>query len=449
MKKIYTEPANYLKRNQEKIIAYIAFIVAALLCGVVAVATARVFTYFEKSYLDYFYKNKLYVLIASPFFFWLASYLVLKFSPFSGGSGIPQVIKAVELSRHESDQSFLKLNSLRGSCVKIVSAVFGLMGGASIGREGPTAQISASIFQAVALRFAKFSPHVRQADFLTAGASAGIAAAFNAPLAGIVFAFEEIALNHFIGIKNFVLIAIIVAGVTAQAIGGNYVYFGLFSLPVETHFKNLLHAIFVGLVCGYFGALFSKYIVSYKVRSKSFSDFKKLFVMPIAFGVLVAVIGYITDGLTFGPGSHVAKEALKGQMETHWFVSPLKMVATAVSFISGMGGGIFAPSLSIGALFGVSCAEILSSSGVALLSLMGMASFLASVTHAPLTAFIIVMEMTDKHSAMFPLMISVFVSYLMSRAMNAQPLYHSLAKEIDLNSKSFEQKKVPSSPKVP
>lgn len=418
-----------LKRNKDRGIAYIAYILAAILSGCVAIMVANSFSYFETLYFELYDLHKIAVIVASPFLFWLGSYLVQRFSPYAGGSGIPQVIRAVEI-KLEGGHEYTRLNTLGGAVIKIVSAIVGLMGGASIGREGPTAQISATLFQTVSHRLDRFSKYIHDHEFLIAGASAGIAAAFNAPLAGVVFAFEEIALSHFMGIKNFVLLAIIVGGITSQALGGNYVYFGAFNLQQETSSLSILHALFIGAVCGFFGTVFSQFIVRFRSYARKQSRNKRFFVYPLILGVLVTLIGFVTDGRTLGPGSHIAKEALKGAVEVSWYVSPLKMLATMFSFVSGMSGGIFAPSLSIGALFGVTCSTFLTTSSSGLLSLMGMSAFLAAVTHAPLTAFIIVMEMTDKHVVLIPLMISVFTSYLVSVSFGAEPIYHRLAKDI-------------------
>jgi len=175
----------------------------------------------------------------------------------SQGSGIPQTIAALEV---KNEERLGKLLSLRIASGKIGLTLLALLCGASVGREGPTVQIGASIMYSLR-KFSKFTHPDQMKGLIIAGAAAGIAAAFNTPLAGIVFAIEELARSFIQRTNGLVLTAVIFAGFAANAILGNYTYFGTVSTSIGES-MGWLAVILCGLAGGLAGGLFSRILIS-------------------------------------------------------------------------------------------------------------------------------------------------------------------------------------------
>jgi len=143
-------------------------------------------------------------------------------------------------------------------------------------------------------------------------------------------------------------------------------------------------------------------------------------------GLVIALIGIISDGATFGTGYEQAKDAVQGYvLPTFFFLG--KLASTFVSMLSGIPGGIFAPSLAVGAGFGSSVGELLGTS-IGLAAILGMAGYFSGVVQAPMTAFVIILEMTGDHEAVIPIMAVAVIAYVTSRILSREPLYHGLSR---------------------
>ena len=356
-------------------------------------------------------------------------WITQRFFPGAAGSGIPQVMVALDPAT-PADQRGLFV-SLRLSCAKIALTAGGLLAGLSIGREGPSVQVAAGVMLH-ARRWLSPRSGIDDHGLLVAGGAAGIAAAFNAPLAGVVFAVEQLSRNLDARNSGLILSAIVLAGLMGMSVFGNYTYFGVIRVP-GLDWSLLGPGLLVVLGCGLLGGLMSRLLVASAAGLPDrFSDYRRRHPLRFAAacGLLVAVIGWAGDGSTFGGGDDTTRRMLAGEAEVPPLYVLLKFLATWVSSWAGVPGGVFAPALAIGAGVGHDVAlwtgQTGPSGGTAALIAMGMAGLLAAVTQAPITAFIIVMEMVDGHAMVLSLMTVAMLSSLVSR-MLSRPLYSGMA----------------------
>ncbi len=346
--------------------------------------------------------------------------------PGAQGSGIPQVI----VSLHLPDRRVLDtVLSLRIAFGKIVLTLLGLACGASIGREGPTVQVGAAVMNALG-RFMHLPRTEMQRGLVLAGGAAGIAAAFNTPLAGIVFAIEELSHSFEARTSGTVLTAVILAGIATIAFSGNYTYFGTTSAQLA--FGSGWIAVLVCGVCGgAAGGLFSTILV--RAARYGFPGPVNRLVRrhPIGFaaccGAAIAAIGVASHGTTYGTGYAQARAIVEGGAHLPPLFFVLKFAASVLSYLSGIPGGIFAPSLAVGAGLGDWLSHLLPDAPESAVVLLAMVGYFSGVVQAPITAIIIVMEMTDNQHMMVPLMATAMVAFGVSRLVCPHPIYGALA----------------------
>lgn len=409
--------------------------VAAIIVGISAVLYAKLIAWAQGIYFDWFLSHPFFLSVGTPIGFCLATFLVRRFAPDAKGSGIPQVLQAIELSKvpnspqaeqanHLKDVWRTDLVSLRTAFFKVLSSLAGIVAGASIGREGPTVQLASSAFAWTGRTVRKFYPQVDFRSYLIAGAAAGVAAAFNTPLAGITFALEEIIEGAFGSFRQNVMMAVIIAGITAQALMGDYLYFGHPVLP-KSNFSIIPEALFIGIVGGILGGAFAKLLAFPKLTRLPEHWWVRAFIC----GAICAAITFLTDGDTAGSGYEITRKTLESRdlNDVNLYFPILKLITTVLSYLSGMAGGIFSPCLSIGAGIGTSVAKLAHFVNFKACALMGMVAFFSGVVQAPLTAVIIVMEMTDEHILIIPFMIAAFLAQAIGKWMMPVPLYSFLA----------------------
>jgi H+/Cl- antiporter ClcA len=359
-------------------------------------------------------------LIVTPLGFVLCAWMAAVLFPGSQGSGIPQAIAARHLREDEDRSHILSLRLVVG---KILLTVVGLFCGASIGREGPTVQVGASVMLAAA----RWGGMAKARGLILAGSAAGIAAAFNTPLAGIVFAIEEMGRTYESRTNGLVLTAVILAGLASLGLLGNYTYFGVAKETVS--FADWPLVIACGVIGGAVGAAFSALALKAMRRIRRWHALQPLhrtLAVALACGVAVAVIGLVSGGLTFGTGYAQARSAVEGANLPPFFFAE-KLLAGLLSMVSGIPGGIFAPSLAVGAGLGSTLGLVVgASAGVA--ALLGMAGYFAGVVQAPMTAFVIILEMTGNHDNVIALMCASVLGYGTARLISHEPLYHALSR---------------------
>ncbi|HEY8855953.1 MAG TPA: chloride channel protein [Rugosibacter sp.] len=356
-------------------------------------------------------------------------WITRRWFPLAGGSGIPQTIAALEENREESAPSRFVTLKIAGS--KLFLGVSALAAGFSVGREGPSVQVAASIMHA----FRRFLPQdfsITPRHLILAGGAAGISAAFNTPLAGIIFAIEELGRRFEQKTNGILITAIVISGLVSISMQGNYTYFG--QLQVGNIDKNiLLPVLLCGLVCGISGGLFSRTLLqtislTERTRLGRLRLYHPLYWAGFC-GLLVALLGLASDGIAHGSGYLQAHEMLDGTLHLPWYYATVKFLATIFSYLSGIPGGIFAPALSIGAGIATNLMPLFQNGpSVIAIGALCMAGFMAAVTQAPLTSFIIVMEMINGHSMVISLMAVAMLASFVSRIFSP-PIYSTLAKQ--------------------
>lgn len=341
------------------------------------------------------------------------------------GSGIPQTIAALGMPTEAARDQVL---SLRIAVGKVFLTLLGLASGGSVGREGPTVQVGASIMHSLR-RFARFSAVDVDRGLILAGGAAGVAAAFNTPLAGIVFAIEELSRSFEERTSGTILTAVILAGVTSLSLLGNYTYFGSTS-AIMSEPKMWLAVPVCGVVGGALGGAFALAMVRVGTAlpfgmQKLRSEHPALFAAGC--GVVIAVIGWLSSGTTFGTGYSEAKLLLQNDAAPTAGFALWKAIATLISYISGIPCGVFAPSLAVGAGLGAHLFSWWPIAPAGAMVILSMAAYFSGVVQAPLTALVIVTEMTGNRSLTLPLMAVVLIGRGASALVCRRALYRTLA----------------------
>lgn len=376
-------------------------------------------------------KYPLAVWIILPLGLAALAWFTSKFTPYVAGSGIPQVIASMSLP-HGNLKS--RLVMLGQTLWKIPLTFLAMLIGASVGREGPSVQVGAAVMLAWGNFCHKHGYAFRGLtanELMAAGAGGGLAAAFNAPLAGVIFAIEELGRGVTLRWGRRVVLGVLAAGFILVAIEGNNPYFpqyqGASNVP-----RMILWVGLCGVVCGVLGGIFARLLAKgiagvSPARIRGWVRRHPIYV-ALLLGVILAALGSCTQGQTYGTGYEVVSRALEGEPASPQAVGIAKLFATVATYWTGIAGGIFTPSLTVGAGIG---AEIWSLTGGVvdqrLLVLLCMAAFLAGGTQSPLTASVVVMEMTGSQPVLFWLLVGSLIASMVSRYFSPKPFYHFAA----------------------
>ena len=434
-------------RNEDfkhNLLQAIPFWAASFITGIAAVLYAKIFA------LGEFLMNKILdwhdwmIFIIAPSGFVLSWWIVKKFAPYAKGSGIPQVMAAIDLAEPKERWKLKYLLSYKIIFIKVISSFVLVLGGGAVGREGPTIQIAGSIFRFVNRVLPKWWPKISIKNMVVTGAAAGLSAAFNTPLGGIVFAVEELAKIHMNYFKTALFTAVIIAGLTAQWLAGSYLYLG-YPKTNEVTMHVIFPVILISLVCGFLSSRMSLVMLKINQFKRKFKNEGHHIVFLVVSALIIAALAYFVNREVLGSGKGIMERVLfTGDKKEIWYNPILRMIGTSLSFTSGGAGGIFAPALSAGASLGAFFSGLmhLTPYETNVVILAGMVSFLTGITRAPFTSAIIVLEMTDRHSLIFYLMLSGMFSTLSSTLVSRKSLYDELktAYMKELNEKTKRQK---------
>ncbi|WET50396.1 chloride channel protein [Chryseobacterium indologenes] len=415
-----------LKHN---LLQAIPFWIGSVITGFFAVLYAQIFAWGENLMHFIFDWHAWMIFIIAPIGFVLSWWLVKEFAPNAKGSGIPQVMAAVELANPKEHKKIRSLLSLKIIIFKIISSVVLVIGGGAVGREGPTIQIAGSVFRKVNEYLPEWWPKISKKNMIMTGAAAGLAAAFNTPLGGIVFAVEELSKTHINYFKTALFTAVIIAGLTAQTLAGSYLYLGYpktNDVSLMVMFPIMLVAATAGIMASQLSVMMLR-LNEWKKKTLKTDRAHVAFLVICAF--IIASIAYFINREILGSGKEIMERVLFTQNKHEdWYVPILRMLGPALSFTSGGAGGIFAPALTAGASIGsvISGVIHLTPNETNVVVLGGMVAFLTGITRAPFTSAIIVLEMTDRHSLIFHLMLAGMVSSIASILVSRHSLYDVL-----------------------
>lgn len=398
----------------------VAAVSGAVLLSLVAIAFARAGEVAQQLFSSLASRHQLVPLVLTPAVFVGVVYATRQWAPAARGSGIPQAIAA---GQNPGAAGKGPLLSLRTACAKFAGTVAMLFAGGAVGREGPTVQISAAIMVAVH----RWLRMPISAGVIIAGGAAGVAAAFNTPLAGVAFAIEELASAFEQRVAVFVMAAVMISGLVSLGLAGDYVYFGAMSSRLSVQ-QMLVVAPMAGVAGGIAGGLFSRVLIAASASASPLWAAMRARPLMLAggCGLIVAATGVLTGGLTWGTGYEVTRNLLLGR-DAPLVFGPAKFLASLATALSGAPGGIFAPSLSVGAGFGQLLSALVPSASPGAVILLGMAGYFTGVVRAPLTASIIMIEMTAERTMILPLFATALIADWVSAQVCRQKLYHALS----------------------
>lgn len=415
------------------------FWIAAAITAVVSVIYAKVFGWSEELAFQWVDVNPWFAVIITPTAMWLSMALAHFLSPYSSGSGIPQLLAAVEISR-EPHPLLKPLLSLRVVALKFLGSCVCVMGGGVTGREGPMLQVSAVVFKWVHDVWPERLGKPNLQSMILAGGAAGLASAFNTPLGGIIFAIEELGKVHISHIRTYIFHSVIIAGLIAQAVSGNYLYFGKNEISMAL-VGELLPFALACLLIGILGALFGWLVVQvldWRVRLKTSTRF----LMTIICGLGVAALTVMFQRAAVGGGRSLIVEILSSQQDTSWSLGFVRFFANFLTYVGGVIGGIFAPALATGAAFGSWLSTLFSSSSSELWALGGMVAFLTGVTRTPFTSMILVLEMSDSHNVIVYLMAAAILAQASAKMVDATSFYEHMAHRLIQGYKTRVEEKI-------
>jgi CIC family chloride channel protein len=352
----------------------------------------------------------------------VALWLVRRFAPDAGGSGIPQ-LKAFVLG-----QGGIEWRRLLP--VKFLAGLAGIGGGLALGREGPTIQMGGATGLMVSEWFRVKPGEGERKALIAAGAGAGLAAAFNAPLAGVVFVLEELAGNFTPVVFVSAFLASVTADVVCRVLTGESSIFVLHNMAAPD-MRSLPAALVLGVLCGFGGVVFNRCLL------KSLDLYARLRWPAWAIGALAGALAGLASGIypgVAGGGGVLAEHALRGEIALRWLPALLvtRFFLTMESYGTGAAGGIFAPLLVLGALGGLAYGRLAHLAMPAwaaqpeAFAVIGMGGLLTAIVRAPLTGIVLMIELTGKYDFMLPLLACCLVAYSVAEALRDTPIYEAL-----------------------
>lgn len=423
-KKFFRNTGYFLQeiaRSKIVLQAILVGLISGLLVVLFKVCINKLFVIIQNFISQFDLTNKLLIFpLITAFGGLISGLLVFKFAPETKGSGIPFVKMVIARMGN--------ITRVRSIIVKFLAGVAGIGTGLSLGREGPSVQLGAGAGALVSKIFKINGSN--QEKLIASGAGSAIGATFNAPIAGTVFVLEELT-NKF---SSSLLFPVLVATVTASSVARFFLGNNpSFTIPYITHdlsIEGILVCIVLGIVAGFLGVAFAKVI--YK-NNEIFEKMDKVpnWAKPAIAGFAIGIVGIFIP-YVLGSGNLSVDLLLQHKLSLSLVVIVFvaKFFVTPLCFGSGAVGGIFLPMLMLGSFLGYIVASIFNIFGfnvdVVVMAMIGMGAFLSAVARTPITAVVMVFEMTAGYTHILPIMLSSAIADLIAEKLNHHPIYASL-----------------------
>lgn len=345
-------------------------------------------------------------------------------APKTAGSGIPTL--KIAITAHHGKVPFFDW------FMKYITSMLSLSSGMVLGREGPTVAITSGLGSSLGRLFSL--SHSKVKSLVAVGAAGGIAAAFNTPMAAVMFTMEEVMGNLTARSLGPIIISSVVASITAKFLDGGESMFSVLQYKFEDP-MSLPFYLAVGIVCAIIGPVWVRFLLAYRKRAKAFCGEGSLILMVVPFLFLIAVAYY--SPLVMGGGDDIINDALLSKL-TDWkvilFLFFVKAVFAALFLSSGISGGIFMPTLfmgaMIGSLVGIGAYEFSGGSfEIGSFALVGMGAYFATVIRAPFTSILIIFELTQDYKIVLPLMIANVTAYVLSQRFTDGSIYEQISEQ--------------------
>ena len=368
----------------------------------------------------------------------VTGFLLAKFFPDARGSGVPQTEAAYHLKQGDipGRVAFGSSGALARRACKFLTGALCIGSGHSMGREGPSVQIGAGIASTIGKWF-KLSPE-RAKSLIPVAAAAALSAAFNTPVAAVIFALEEIIGDMNAALVGSTVVASVAAVIVERSILGNS---PIFQVP-QYHLVSpaeLIAYVVLGIVGGIVSLVFSKGLLSVRRMFKRMPA-RTVIIQPAMGGLIIGVV-IVFFPQVMGVGYEYVNQALNGGLllKTMALLCVVKLVATIISYASGNAGGIFAPSLYLGAMLGGAIGTLMHrfapfpTGDAGAYALVGMGTLFAGIIRAPMTSVFMIFELTQDYQVFVPLMIANMISFAISKHYQPVSLYHALLQQDDVH----------------
>ena len=399
---------------------YIALLLASLFTVVVITFFLEITDYAQLLFKQKARNHPLWGLIITPITYVGIIYFTKLYFQRAESSGIPQVIATLD-SRNKKIRE--QLLSFRMTLAKISFIFLGMLGGAPIGIQGPSIYIGSSIFYSFN-RFINLKRKIMIHSTIILGGCAGLIVAFNAPIAGFFFAYEELGRKIRSQALIFIAFGCGVVYLIAISYRGNSPYLGdLSSLLFEYTF--IWQLIPLAIIAGLLGGLFSITLV-FLIDKFATHTAKKILITALIIGIIVALFNYFSEFLVSGSGKQEVLFMLDSQSLGVEFIV-MKYFSVLTSVTSAIPGGLFLPSISIGAGIGSVASDLLPIFEPQVVIIITIIAYLSGTIRTPLTATFVVLEMTSTMHLILPALLVAFVANFASKLIKKQPLYETMA----------------------
>jgi CIC family chloride channel protein len=365
------------------------------------------------------------------------AFLVIHFFPATRGSGVNQTKAALYI--------FNGHIPFRTAIGKFITAALAIGSGHSLGPEDPSLQIGASLASALGRKMRLSRDRMRL--IAPVGAAAGLAAAFNAPISAVLFVIEEVIGRWTAGILGSVVLSAVSSVVVMRWFLGSESLFRIPAVELKRPSELLAYAI-LGVIGGLASVAFSSGIVALRPRCKALPRWTQYFQPAIA-GLLIGIIAVLGAPQVMGAGYEYIDQAMHGQFTWEFLaiLAGLKIIATLLSFVSGTPGGMFAPTLFIGAMLGAAVGGVQHTllpqltGSPATYALVGMGVLFAGFLRAPMTSVFMVLEVSGNYSIIVPVLVANTFAYLISRGLQPIAIFDVLTRQDGLELPSMEEQR--------